>query len=294
MKPSIPVIPIDIHDLAPTLLKATIFNRDGFLPKTHRLNKRYVYDYELEFIIFSEGAMYLDGKEYPLQQGDVIFRRPGQVTQGIMPYSCYLICFDLTGTSGKAIETYDFNRQTQFQPSYSCPFIDAIPTIFHPDTPDHYQTIFDSIFTERINYHSSSPVILRSLILRLLHEIYNDITLRRRAVPQSPHYKRLNRCIDFMHKNFTSRICLADIAGISDLSPTYFHRIFTETFRMTPNQYLNQIRLNHAKELLARTSEPVARIAQLCGFENPAYFSYLFKKEQKCSPSEFRQKHSYL
>jgi len=295
MKPlSPPVIPVDVHDFAPTLLKATIFNRDGVLPKTHRLNRRYVYDYELEFIIFSEGAMYLDGKEYPLQPGDVVFRRPGQITQGIMPYSCYLICFDLTGTSGKSIETYDFNRQTQFQPYYSCPFLDGIPTIFHPDATDHYQAVFDHIFTERINYHPFSPVILRSLILRLLHDIYQDITLHRKPVPNSPHYARLKRCIDHLHNNFTARICLEDIAKVTELSPTYFHRIFTETFGITPNAYLNHIRLNRAKELLVRTSEPISRIAQLCGFENPAYFSYVFKREQQCSPSEFRQRHSYL
>lgn len=285
---------ITIDQFSPTLLKATVFNRGYHLPRNHSLKLRDIHDYELEYIIESEGAMRLDDQLYPLRAGDLVFRRPGQRTQGIMPYSCYLICFDLTGSSGKTMECYDFDHQTEFQPNYCSPFLAMIPSLFHPHSPAIYASLFDRIVTERIHSHDGSGLLIKSLILRIFYEIHQDLTGHPSKLPASPHYVRLTRCLDFIRTNLGSRISLQDMARAADLSPTYFHKIFCNTFHVTPGAYLTQIRLEKARTLLARTSESIRRISECCGFETTAYFSYVFKKFHQCPPSEYRNKYRYF
>lgn len=284
---------IDIRHISPLLLRASIFNREHNPSKTE-LPQRAIYDYEMEYILYSEGAMWLDHQLYPLQKGDLIFRRPGQITQGIKPYSCYLICFDLTGNSGKIPQTYDFKHQSQYQVHYRNPFLDALPSLYHPHSDQIYESLFDSLFTEFIHYREHTSIIAKAHLLRLLYQFHTDVTQCQPSIPLSPHFTRLKRSIDFMRENYATRIILQDIAKVANLSPAYFHRIFTATFQATPNEYLIQIRLDKAKELLAKTSATVNQISALCGFENTAYFCYLFKQRQKCSPTKYRAKYSYL
>lgn len=292
MQPSSPEI--TIGDFSPILLKATIFNKDYHLPRHHSLKLRDIHDYELEYIIKSDGAMRLNNQIYPLAPGDLIFRRPGQRTQGIMPYSCYLICFDLTGSSGKSLERYDFDHQTEFQPDYHNPFLAQIPALLHPHSPAIYASLFERIMTERIDYHAGSDLLIKSLILRILYEIHQDLTGFPSTLPASPHYGRLQRCLDFIQANLATRISLQDMARVANLSPTYFHKIFCNAFETTPGAYLTQLRLKKARTLLARTSEPIHRISECCGFETTAYFSSVFKKFHHCRPLEYRNKYRYF
>jgi AraC family transcriptional regulator len=285
---------LNIEHISPAILRATIFNRERKPPKTKLLPRRAVYDYELEYFIYSEGAMWLDNTLYPLREGDLVFRRPGQITQGVRPYSCYLICFDLTGNSGKNLHDYNFKNESQFQTNYRNSFLDVIPPLFHPQSGEIYETILESILTEFINFQESSGIIMKAHLLRLLYQIHQELTHNQMNIPLSPHYARLKRSIDFMREHFAAKLSLQEIAQTAALSPTYFHRIFTETFKMTPNNYLNQIRLDKAKELLAKTTYTVNEISARCGFENTAYFSYLFKRRQQCTPSKYRAKYSYI
>jgi Pyruvate/2-oxoacid:ferredoxin oxidoreductase delta subunit len=109
-------------------------------PHGYRLKERYVYDYEVEFIIFSEGSMIIDEQHHIVKQGDVVFRRPGQYTQGIMPYNCYLICMDMLSNIRQKPASYDFCKSqslcinkknkniTEHKPTP--PLLDAIPQFF--------------------------------------------------------------------------------------------------------------------------------------------------------------------
>jgi hypothetical protein len=62
-------------DLSPLVLKSLYFTQGANLPTGYRLRERYVYDYELELIVFSEGAMVIGDHTYPVRQGDVIFSK---------------------------------------------------------------------------------------------------------------------------------------------------------------------------------------------------------------------------
>lgn len=75
----------------------------------------------------------------------------------------------------------------------------------------------------------------------------------------------------------------------SKVSPVYFRRVFQQIYHTTPIKYLGMLRLNKAKELLATSSLPIARISELCGFQSAYYFSKKFRESTQMTPSEYRE-----
>lgn len=69
--------------------------------------------------------------------------------------------------------------------------------------------------------------------------------------------------------------------------PDHFRRIFKEDTGKTPVQYLLEIRIAYAKDLLQNSTLSVKNIAQMCGFDDPYYFSRIFKKNTNMSPSKY-------
>lgn len=73
------------------------------------------------------------------------------------------------------------------------------------------------------------------------------------------------------------------------VSGVYFRRLFVRHYRMTPRQYLIDLRLNRAKQLLAENALKIGAVAQQCGFSNPYHFCRLFKEKTALTPTEYRR-----
>ncbi|WP_163195338.1 response regulator [Clostridium thermarum] len=87
-----------------------------------------------------------------------------------------------------------------------------------------------------------------------------------------------------------SDLGINDLCSFLHISPTYFSSIFKKETKMTFVNYLTQVRMNAAKELLKTTNLKAFEIAEKVGYSEPNYFSYSFKKNFGISPSEFRSK----
>lgn len=101
-------------------------------------------------------------------------------------------------------------------------------------------------------------------------------------------YKRLCMAKDFMHSTFMETPGLNAITHTACLSTPQLTRQFKAVFKITPHQYLTQIRLGHAERLLKHSGMPIHEIAGACGFENTSAFCRLFRKAYGMSPQGFR------
>lgn len=94
---------------------------------------------------------------------------------------------------------------------------------------------------------------------------------------------------DQIRKTYMSdEISLNTIAAEVGMSPSYFSSIFSEEMGKTFVEYLTEIRMDRAKELLMCSSMKTSEIGYEVGYKDPHYFSYIFKKTQNCTPKEFR------
>src|SRR5271166_5230125 len=99
---------------------------------------------------------------------------------------------------------------------------------------------------------------------------------------------RLRRVRDYVEAHLDDDLSLTVLADIACLSPYHFSRSFKEAARVGPQRYVIQRRLERAKNLLRRTHEPLALIAQEAGFADQSHLTSIFRREMGVTPGRFR------
>lgn len=94
----------------------------------------------------------------------------------------------------------------------------------------------------------------------------------------------------YLKNNFQQKLTLEIIAENCHGSAFNLQRTFKKIVGLSPLNYLNKIRLEHAKDLLISTDQSIKSIALNCGFNNDTYFSTLFKRNFQMTPTTFRNK----
>ena len=88
----------------------------------------------------------------------------------------------------------------------------------------------------------------------------------------------------------TESISLNTVSAKVNMSPSYFSAVFSREVGKTFVEYLTEIRMEKAKELLMCSAMKTSEIGFEVGYKDPHYFSYIFKKTQGCSPKEYKQR----
>jgi AraC family transcriptional regulator len=101
-------------------------------------------------------------------------------------------------------------------------------------------------------------------------------------------YRRISSAADYMHACYMQNIQLDDIAAAACLSKFHFLRLFKHIYKMSPYQFIQQLRIEKARHYLAATNESVHSIAELLGYENSNSFSRVFKQRTGFYPSQYR------
>ena len=93
----------------------------------------------------------------------------------------------------------------------------------------------------------------------------------------------------YIDNHFTDpELLLSKVAAQVNLSPSHFSVVFSHETGETFKDYLTRIRIDRAKELLRTTNLKCAEVAYQCGYNDPHYFSYIFKKNTGLSPLRYR------
>ena len=108
------------------------------------------------------------------------------------------------------------------------------------------------------------------------------------AIVDSATFRRLGRARDLIHERHDSELTLDDLASAAGLSRFHFLRLFRRAYKKTPNVYLQDVRLEHARDLLGRGTS-VTETCISVGFSSVGSFSSLFAKKVGMSPSQYQR-----
>ncbi|HEJ0417667.1 TPA: HTH-type transcriptional activator RhaS [Klebsiella aerogenes] len=128
----------------------------------------------------------------------------------------------------------------------------------------------------------ASREILFMQLLVLLHS--NSL-----AEGAGNHEARLNQLMAWLEDHFAEEICWEEVAAQFSLSLRTLHRQLKLQTGLTPQRYLNRVRLMKARHLLRHSDDSVTEIAYRCGFGDSNHFSTLFRREFDWSPRDIRQ-----
>ena len=103
--------------------------------------------------------------------------------------------------------------------------------------------------------------------------------------------KKVNRIIVnaklFIDENFSNEIALEEVSKAVCVSPHYFSRLFKEETSENFIEYVTRIRIDRAKEFMKSSNLSIKEICFKVGFADPNYFSHIFKKSERLTPSEY-------
>ena len=95
---------------------------------------------------------------------------------------------------------------------------------------------------------------------------------------------------EFIDTHFSEPLTLATLAGMCHGSQYHIQRTFKKIMGLSPNEYIQQVRMKRAMKLLVDTEKSIMKIGELIGVPNTAYFSTIFKRKTGYTPTDFRKR----
>lgn len=154
----------------------------------------------------------------------------------------------------------------------------------------HNATRFEQVFSALVRHWTVRHPHYRERCLGLLYELAYLLLREHDAAPRQ-HLERLEPARAYLDEHFCERFALESLPQLCGLSETYFRRLFRSVFHETPAQYRTRLRMARASDLLLSGLCGVEQAGALCGYDDPAYFSRMFRMTMGQSPSQFLKSH---
>ena len=130
---------------------------------------------------------------------------------------------------------------------------------------------------------------------KCLSELYTLVTListiDASALSLAGKYGLIHRSVKYIEANYRrADLYTPDLAEMSGIGETYYRNIFISVFNVAPTKYIQNYRVEKAKELLVKSTASIDDIATAVGFANASYFCKVFKSTTGLTPKEFTAK----
>lgn len=153
---------------------------------------------------------------------------------------------------------------------------------------EELQELFEKIITElrfeRFQYEYMAQACCKQLLINVARHYDTDST------DKQAYHSLFDDVINQFHRDYQTDINIAKYAEKYHTSCSWFIREFKKYTGCSPKQYITNLRLQHAKELLNNHYLSISNVSILVGYENQLYFSRIFHKYTGMSPSEYRDK----
>jgi len=160
------------------------------------------------------------------------------------------------------------------------------PVLYAPNTKAIFSQ-YQHLYAARKTYYSDLDLVELGLrlagVLTALKAESRPVSARQLSVEE-----RVLQTIEYMEKNIHRSCSLEELADISCLSRTHYCRQFRALTGVAPMGHFLHMKINEAICMLLYTDMKVEQIARSLGYDDPFYFSRLFKKTQGESPTRYR------
>ena len=150
---------------------------------------------------------------------------------------------------------------------------------------NRYKELFGQAFGVWSQCAFGYKIQTKALITQILFTLFSENISQHFGA--SDAMRSLKEAVDYMEQNYSRKITVEELARLSGYSASHFTRMFRQMYNLSPVQYLNQLRIQHAKNLLRAEQYSLSQIAQRCGFSNVYYFSRCFKQITGATPRKW-------
>jgi AraC family transcriptional regulator len=160
------------------------------------------------------------------------------------------------------------------------------------ETPPELLTIVQLFFQETAKAMPGNVLSISSLetmlAVTLLRHLPNNQELKLgRAEGMDRH--SVERVKEFIHQHFQENLKLEELARVANYSSYHFIRFFKQATGKTPYEYLMDVKIEKAAQMLQNKELSITEVCYSCGFVNPSHFSTVFKRKKGVSPSRYQK-----
>lgn len=210
--------------------------------------------------------------------------------------------------------TFEFHHfihllhQRQFEPAiaYTQQYLDEITKGFGMDILEFQSWLGNVCFNLIVHIHPSdlatNPLetqkydyikrINTAFDVREALLVYEELLMEARNLlwKNGNHPTVIEQIQQYIEKNYNQSLTLESLAKLFHFHPSYLSSYFSKHTKLGVNEYLHQVRITHAKELLKNDRLSVSSISEKVGYSDPSYFTKVFKKIVGISPRIYRKR----
>lgn len=228
--------------------------------------------YELEIVLSGTGRQNLNGSEYALTPGTVYFLTPIDFHQ-------------VTPEDGLTVQNLIF-EESLISPGIQLALMKRRGDLIFTDPEKAEYLAGLTARLENQQEDGFAPVARRALVELLLIEL-----LRQEAQGPSPSLSDpMQAALSYLFCHFREEISLQTLAALCNYTPSYFSALFRKTCGMGYLEFLERLRVNYARQLLASSTDSITQVGEKCGFSSQASFFRVFRRETGVSPGEYRRR----
>lgn len=246
-------------------------------PKLPTFRPRGRLDFQLLYVASGKTHFYFEeGKDTVVSAGNMVLYRPKEpqkyVYYGSEQAEVYWVHF--TGSNVRNIlKSYGITNDMRVIPA---------------GTLLEYSRIFKQMIQElqqcRAGYEELLAMLLRQIFIIINRQLTKERTLKSDYLDTE-----MELALEYFNTNYNKDLNIDDYAASRGMSVSWFIRTFKQYAGTTPMQYIVALRITNAQMLLETTNYNVTEIGNFVGYDNPLYFSRIFKKQKGFSPSEYRK-----
>jgi len=245
-------------------------------PKLPTWRPRGRLDFQLLYIVSGKAHFHFDGKEQIVTAGHMVLYRPKEPQK-----------YEYYGEDQTEVYWVHFTggNVTNILRSYG---LTDDKRVFYCGSSLDYQNLFRTMINElqmrKENYAEMLEMYLRQIFIMLQRYFLNTLKTNNARVVEE-----IDKATLFFNEHYSEDINIDEYAQNNHVSVSWFIRNFKQCTGFTPMQYILSKRIYNAEILLRDPSYNVTEISRIVGYDNPLYFSRIFKKIKGLSPSEYRK-----
>jgi AraC-like DNA-binding protein len=262
---------------------------------------RIIYDHQLVLVVKGFGETIIGGKSYKSSLGDCYLIKPGVVHSFIAceknPYDMLVVHFDFFYERDRNFwphKKFHLEEGTEVPEKHllrDVPMFES--TIFPDNLPLSNYSVVEVLMRKMTDIYNSGihgkELLLKAYLLEILFTVYSTLEENKSLNISNPGFEKIKKAFDYINENYSQKINVQELAVLCSLSTNYFASIFKAQTGYAPNEYLIRLRIDKARQLLAKNFNTISEISEMVGFGDIHYFSYYFKKIEGMSPSQYRQ-----
>lgn len=256
------------------LVKGMYLTDIGFFPKArhhYRERKEGIEEYILIYCIEGKGNITVENKIFHLQEQEALCIPRGKAHKYYAdekdPWSIFWVHFKGEHAGYFPLENAE------------------VISIHSRHAENRIITLFDLLFRvlDR-NYTLGNFIYISQVLMLILSEIY----FREKADEISKQNQHITAIVRYMYQHLGEHLKLEDLADETGLSKSYINAAFKKYANRAPIDFFINLKMQEACKLLKSTNLYIIEIGQMLGYEDPYYFSRIFKKSMGVSPKEYR------